>query len=44
MAANLTSQVRGFAQIPAAATDGDITRFTTVGASGEIDPLKAQIN
>ncbi|CAE6450555.1 unnamed protein product [Rhizoctonia solani] len=44
MAANLTSQVRGFAQISAAATDGDFTRFITVEASGEMDSLKTQIN
>ncbi|KAG8927685.1 hypothetical protein FRC01_007082 [Tulasnella sp. 417] len=40
--ANLTSQIRGFAQISAAATDGDFTRFITV--SGEMDSLKTQIN
>ncbi|KAG9021381.1 hypothetical protein FRB95_002292, partial [Tulasnella sp. JGI-2019a] len=44
MASNLTSQVRGFAQISAAATDGDFTRFITVEASGEMDSLKTQIN
>ncbi|KAG8973287.1 hypothetical protein FRB90_009972, partial [Tulasnella sp. 427] len=44
MANNLTSQVRGFAQISAAATDGDFTRFITVEASGEMDSLKTQIN
>ncbi|KAF8332381.1 histidine kinase [Cantharellus anzutake] len=44
MAANLTSQVRGFAQISAAATDGDFTQFITVEASGEMDSLKTQIN
>ena len=30
MAGNLTTQVRGFAQISAAAMDGDFTRFITV--------------
>jgi osomolarity two-component system sensor histidine kinase NIK1 len=44
MANNLTAQVRGFAQISAAATDGDFTRFITVEASGEMDSLKSQIN
>ncbi len=40
MAGNLTTQVRGFAQISAAAMDGDFTRFITVEASGEMDSLK----
>jgi osomolarity two-component system, sensor histidine kinase NIK1 len=44
MAGNLTTQVRGFAQISAAAMDGDFTRFITVEASGEMDSLKSQIN
>ncbi|RKP29854.1 hypothetical protein METBISCDRAFT_27856 [Metschnikowia bicuspidata] len=44
MASNLTSQVRAFAQITAAATDGDFTRSITVEASGEMDALKTQIN
>lgn len=44
MASNLTSQVRAFAQITAAATDGDFTRFITVEASGEMDALKTKIN
>lgn len=44
MASNLTSQVRAFAQISAAATDGDFTRFITVEASGEMDSLKTTIN
>jgi osomolarity two-component system sensor histidine kinase NIK1 len=44
MAANLTSQVRAFAQITAAATDGDFTKFITVEASGEMDTLKTKIN
>ncbi|BFZ60649.1 histidine kinase osmosensor [Saitoella coloradoensis] len=44
MASNLTSQVRAFAQITAAATDGDFTRFITVEASGEMDTLKTKIN
>ncbi|KAF8813231.1 hypothetical protein BYT27DRAFT_7220517 [Phlegmacium glaucopus] len=44
MAGNLTTQVRGFTQISAAAMDGDFTRFITVEASGEMDSLKTQIN
>lgn len=44
MAANLTTQVRAFAQITAAATDGDFTKFITVEASGEMDTLKTKIN
>ncbi|ORX86645.1 hypothetical protein K493DRAFT_237947 [Basidiobolus meristosporus CBS 931.73] len=44
MAANLTTQVRAFAQISAAATDGDYTRYITVEASGEMDSLKTKIN
>jgi len=42
MADNLTTQVCGFAQISAAAMDGDFTHF--IGASGELDSLKTQIN
>ena len=44
MAGNLTTQVRGFAHISAAAMDGDFTRFITVQASGELDFLKTQVN
>ncbi|PRT53254.1 Histidine protein kinase NIK1 [Wickerhamiella sorbophila] len=44
MASNLTTQVRAFAQITAAATDGDFTRFITVEASGEMGALKSKIN
>ncbi|KAK9245325.1 hypothetical protein V1506DRAFT_538636 [Lipomyces tetrasporus] len=44
MAANLTTQVRAFAQITDSATDGDFTRFITVEASGEMDALKTKIN
>ena len=36
--------MRAFAQITAAATDGDFTRFVTVEASGEMDSLKTKIN
>jgi len=41
MASNLTTQVRSFAQVSAAAMEGD---FTTVEASGEMNLLKTQIN
>ncbi|KIK66346.1 hypothetical protein GYMLUDRAFT_239314 [Collybiopsis luxurians FD-317 M1] len=44
MAGNLTTQVRAFAQISAAAMDGDLTGFITVEASSEMDSLKIQIN
>jgi osomolarity two-component system sensor histidine kinase NIK1 len=44
MVGNLTTQVRGFTQISAAAMDGDFTRFITVEASGKMDSLKMQIN
>lgn len=44
MAANLTTQVRAFASITAAAADGDFNRFITVEASGEMDALKTKIN
>ncbi|KAF9435577.1 histidine kinase osmosensor, partial [Entomortierella beljakovae] len=44
MASNLTAQVRAFASISSAATDGDFTQFITVEASGEMDSLKTKIN
>ncbi|KAJ7619459.1 hypothetical protein FB45DRAFT_839951 [Roridomyces roridus] len=44
MASSLTTQVRGFAQISKAASDGDFTAFITVEASGEMDELKSRIN
>ncbi|KAJ2804275.1 histidine kinase osmosensor, partial [Coemansia furcata] len=44
MAANLTNQVRAFAQITAAATQGDYNSMITISAFGEMDALKAQIN
>ncbi|CED82845.1 protein-histidine kinase [Phaffia rhodozyma] len=44
MAQNLTTQVRAFGQISAAATDGDATEFITVEASGEMGSLKQTIN
>ncbi|KAA1100079.1 histidine kinase osmosensor [Puccinia graminis f. sp. tritici] len=44
MAMNLTAQVRAFAQISSAATNGDFSAFVTVEASGEMNSLKNQIN
>ncbi|KAF7727029.1 hypothetical protein EC973_008076 [Apophysomyces ossiformis] len=44
MASNLTTQVRAFAQISAAATANDFSRLITVEASGEMDTLKTKIN
>ncbi|PIA13575.1 hypothetical protein COEREDRAFT_11280 [Coemansia reversa NRRL 1564] len=44
MASNLTNQVRGFAQISAAAMAGDYSAMITVDAMGEMDALKSQIN
>ena len=44
MAGNLTTQVHGFAQILAAAMDGDFMQFITVKTSGKMDSLKTQIN
>lgn len=38
------SIVRAFAQISATATDGEVTEFITVEASGEMDSLKNKIN
>jgi osomolarity two-component system, sensor histidine kinase NIK1 len=43
MPRNLTTQVWDFAQISAAAMDGDFTRFITVEASGDMDLLMTQI-
>ncbi len=44
MAANLTNQVRGFAQISAAAMSGDFSNTMDVAAAGEMNSLKEQIN
>lgn len=44
MASNLTTQVRAFAQISAAATRNDFSQIITVEASGEMDALKTKIN
>lgn len=40
MAGNLSAQVRGVAQIPAATMDDDFTWSTTVKVSDEMDLLK----
>ncbi|KAI9823362.1 MAG: histidine kinase osmosensor [Phylliscum demangeonii] len=44
MAQNLSAQVRAFADITEAATDGDFTKMITIEASGEMDELKRKIN
>ncbi|KAI9322772.1 hypothetical protein BX666DRAFT_657927 [Dichotomocladium elegans] len=44
MASNLTTQVRAFAQISAAAAENDFSRLITVEAQGEMDALKTKIN
>ncbi|KAI9321282.1 hypothetical protein BX666DRAFT_1849815 [Dichotomocladium elegans] len=44
MATNLTTQVRAFAQISAAATENDFSQLITVEAQGEMDALKTKIN
>nr|WP_161829565.1 response regulator [Steroidobacter agaridevorans] len=44
LAANLTTQVRAIAEVATAVTKGDLTRFITVEASGEVASLKDNIN
>ncbi|KAJ3164028.1 hypothetical protein HDU88_005681 [Geranomyces variabilis] len=44
MAANLTSQVRAFADISVAATDGDFSRLIDVKVEGEMAKLGSKIN
>src|SRR2546426_177168 len=44
MAANLTNQVRGIAQIVSAVAKGDLTRSIMVQAQGEVAALKDNIN
>ena len=44
MANNLTDQVRAFAQISSAPIDSDFVHSIPIEASGELDPLKTQIN
>jgi HAMP domain-containing protein len=40
LAANLTTQVRAIAEVATAVTKGDLTRFITVQASGEVAALR----
>src|SRR3954453_13664925 len=44
LAANLTTQVRAIAEVATAVTKGDLTRFITVEAKGEVAALKDNIN
>jgi signal transduction histidine kinase/CheY-like chemotaxis protein/HAMP domain-containing protein len=44
LAANLTTQVRAIAEVSTAVTKGDLDRFITVEASGEVAALKDNIN
>jgi signal transduction histidine kinase/CheY-like chemotaxis protein len=44
LAANLTTQVRAIAEVSTAVAKGDLTRFITVEASGEVAALKDNIN
>jgi signal transduction histidine kinase/CheY-like chemotaxis protein/HAMP domain-containing protein len=44
LAQNLTTQVRAIAEVATAVTKGDLTRFITVGARGEVAALKDNIN
>ena len=44
MARNLTDHVGAFTQISSALIDSDFVRPITVEASGELDPLNAQVN
>ena len=44
LAANLTTQVRAIAEVATAVTKGDLTRFITVEAQGEVAALKDNIN
>ncbi|KAK3829008.1 MAG: atypical/HisK protein kinase [Benniella sp.] len=44
LAANLTSQVRAFAAISMAATDGDFTQFIPADTVGDMGSLQAKIN
>ena len=44
LAANLTTQVRAIAEVATAVTKGDLTRFISVEAQGEVAALKDNIN
>ncbi len=44
LAANLTTQVRAIGDVATAVTKGDLTRYITVAASGEVAALKDNVN
>ena len=44
MAANLTGQVRGIAEVVTAVANGDLSKKTTVVVEGEMLELKSTIN
>jgi signal transduction histidine kinase/HAMP domain-containing protein/CheY-like chemotaxis protein len=44
LASNLTRQVRAIAEVTSAVATGDLTRFISVEAEGELDALKDNIN
>jgi signal transduction histidine kinase/CheY-like chemotaxis protein/HAMP domain-containing protein len=44
LAANLTTQVRAIGDVATAVTKGDLTRYITVEASGEVAALKDNVN
>ena len=44
LAANLTAQVRAIADVATSVTQGDLTRYITVEAQGEVAKLKDNIN
>src|SRR5688572_20426671 len=44
LAGNLTSQVRAIAEVSTAVAKGDLTRYITVEAQGEVAALKDNIN
>ncbi len=44
LAGNLTSQVRAIAEVSTAVAEGDLTRYITVEAQGEVAALKDNIN
>ena len=44
LARNLTEQVRAISDVATAVTEGDLTRFVTVDAQGEVQTLKNKVN
>jgi len=44
LAGNLTTQVRAIAEVSTAVAKGDLTRYITVGAVGEVAALKDNVN